>query len=194
MCDNTQKNSPTQNINSCIALKDVKGSVIINAIQSYNYTALEAFLNAGISIEQNTLDNALALAGLNGTIKMVKLLIKHGANPNNFAEEAYGRGVLHQVVVGSNRGPQKIKRQRYHLDILSFYLKSGIDVNLQDKDGSTALHYAATGKNYEIVEFLLKNNATMEIVNNEAHTPLQRAIQYQFTTPQIIDLLTKKHN
>ena len=42
-------------------------------------------------------------------------------------------------------------------------IKSGADVNKQDKDGKTALFYAASGGNDDIVMLLLKSGADADI-------------------------------
>lgn len=57
-------------------------------------------------------------------------------------------------------------------------IKSGIDLNLQDKNGWTYLHYAAVYSNSEIIELLVKNGAKLEIKNNNENTPLLESMLY----------------
>ncbi len=55
-------------------------------------------------------------------------------------------------------------------------LKFGIDINEQDEDGNTALHYAVILKNLEIFNFLLANGAYVDAVDKHQCTPLFYAI------------------
>ena len=55
-------------------------------------------------------------------------------------------------------------------------VKAGIDINLQDDNGWTALHFAAQGFNEEAILFLLKNKANPNLQNNDGNTPLWVAL------------------
>ena len=89
---------------------------------------------------------------------------------------------------------------------LKHYVEAGADVNTQDVDGETPLHYLARAKLLlnvrvrdqdilETIEFLISKNADLNIKDKEGKTPLDRA---NFTNPlvngslnEIIDLLRK---
>ncbi|KAK9738724.1 Ankyrin repeats (3 copies) [Popillia japonica] len=46
-----------------------------------------------------------------------------------------------------------------YLQIIKLLLNSGMNVNVQDQHGYTALHRAVSHKNYDVVEYLLENGA-----------------------------------
>jgi len=48
-------------------------------------------------------------------------------------------------------------------------------VNLQDEKGKTALHYAASSKQPELIELLQKYGADPNIQDGDGHTPLHIA-------------------
>lgn len=51
------------------------------------------------------------------------------------------------------------------------------EVNAKDINSWSALHYSCLNGNYEIVLFLLKNDANIEITTNTKQTPLMVASQ-----------------
>lgn len=55
-------------------------------------------------------------------------------------------------------------------------LSAKYNVNEVDADGNTALHIAALSNNSEMVLFLIKNGATIDLKNSEGKTPLYVAI------------------
>lgn len=46
---------------------------------------------------------------------------------------------------------------RGHLSIVNFLLEKGADINIQDNEGQTSLHYAVSCEHKDLVELLLKN-------------------------------------
>lgn len=44
-------------------------------------------------------------------------------------------------------------------------LSNGVDINAGDKDNVTALHSAALGGHYEVVDFLLRQGASVKVVD-----------------------------
>jgi hypothetical protein len=64
-----------------------------------------------------------------------------------------------------------------NIEIVRYLLGKGADVNRKDKNGSTAMHYAARNKNDNklIVELLLKHGADIEHQNTEGETCLMIA-------------------
>lgn len=63
----------------------------------------------------------------------------------------------------------------------SFTLKKGVDINLIDtrskKTGRSALNWAAWFGHIEMIEFLLDNNAEINIMNKSGYTPIHHAIE-----------------
>ena len=50
-------------------------------------------------------------------------------------------------------------------------LEKGVDVNLQNNEGNSALHYALSGKNYEVADLLKKYGAKEDCYNSMGYTP-----------------------
>ena len=50
-------------------------------------------------------------------------------------------------------------------------LEKGVDVNIQNLQGNTALHYALNRKNFKMADFLKKFGAAEDIINSKGYTP-----------------------
>src|SRR5262249_44292721 len=59
-------------------------------------------------------------------------------------------------------------------------LKQGANPNAQDLSGWTPLHFAALHANQSAVEFLLKNGAQVNAINQEDQTPLDLIIDKEY--------------
>ena len=55
--------------------------------------------------------------------------------------------------------------------ITKLLLEKGVDVNIQNKEGNTALHYALSGKNFIIADLLKKFGAKEDLYNALGYTP-----------------------
>lgn len=77
----------------------------------------------------------------------LKRLVKEGADIN--AQDELGRSALIMAMDQDYANP----------DWLEFLIASGINVNLQNKDGDTALDLARYNSNQEAIDLLLKHNA-----------------------------------
>jgi ankyrin repeat protein len=53
----------------------------------------------------------------------------------------------------------------------------GLDVNAQDFQGNTSMHYAACKPHLKAVEFLFQRGASIQVTNNQKFTPLHMACQ-----------------
>jgi cytohesin len=89
------------------------------------------------------------------TLKLFKLLLKLGVNPN--CCDSYLETPLMQVT------------QKRDIELVKLLLKHGADPNIQNKDGCTALYYC---NNYKICELLLKHGADPNIQNKDGCTAL----------------------
>ena len=54
---------------------------------------------------------------------------------------------------------------------VAILLKAGFDIDEKGDMGNTALHYAYKGKHQDIIELLLKNGASDEIINEFGDKP-----------------------
>ena len=139
----------------------------------------------------------LMIAAKMGRINALTLLIKHGADVD--LQDSDGYKALHHPVYGSdisseilscligigadvnartNNGvaPLMIAAEKGHINAVTSLVKCGANVHLQDKDGNTALHYAAHFRDGlpEIVEMLLNLGAS-HMCNHQGLTPLYQA-------------------
>ena len=97
--------------------------------------------------------------------ELVHLLLKHGASV-----EVYNNGggsPLHMALAAGNK-PAVVA-----------LLEAGASLAAVDCDGDTALHYAASQNDpqAELVHLLLKQGASVDVVNNREVTPLDMAVQ-----------------
>jgi ankyrin repeat protein len=72
--------------------------------------------------------------------------------------------VLIDAVIANDR--QKV------IDLLAF----GEDINAVDREGWTALHFAAQGNNVVLAKILLENGAGVDIQENHGNSPLFKAV------------------
>ena len=133
-------------------------------------------------------------------LEIVKLLLKHNADPNrlnNYEDTplylAVSKGHLEIVKELLNNGAEVDKRAPHgvtpfsnammnnHITIAEILLKYGADVDaIFDShwfDGSTSLHNAAFDGRLKKVEFLLEHNANINAVDVNKCTPLHLAAQ-----------------
>jgi ankyrin repeat protein len=93
-----------------------------------------------------------------------KLLLKYGANPSH--KTRYGTTPLHYAVwPHADPGLQ-----------VEPLLAAGAAVNVKNKRGMTALHYAIWNDMIGPAHALLRNNASLEVADNNGHTPLLTAM------------------
>lgn len=78
--------------------------------------------------------------------------------------------------------PLHLAARSNHIPIVKYLLAKGANVNLQDKDGYTAMHYAALNGNREIVQLLLAiPDINVNLLDYQQRTPLHRAVEQCFT-------------
>ena len=75
------------------------------------------------------------------------------------------------------------------IDVVKLLIDKNVDVNVQDKNGSTALHYAAISGNVDIVRLLLDAKAKTDIKDKSGYTAFSDA--ECFENYEISDLLKK---
>lgn len=76
--------------------------------------------------------------------------------------------------------------QRGDLELIGKCVFSGTQINTPDTSGATALHYAARAGQVQALLELIKNNATVDALNNKMQTPLCIA-----SSTEVIDALLK---
>lgn len=102
-------------------------------------------------------------------------LIKHKENGVDFSTiDSYTKGNL--LISYSTYGYNQHYTQS---EMISFLLKSGIDVNYQPNgrnSGKSALHKSVAKGHFEIVKSLIENGATIDVKDKNGNTPLWNAV------------------
>lgn len=117
-----------------------------------------------LSIWEADNNTPLLAAAWEGRVKMVKSLIKAGADVN--AKNERGLTPLHKACTWGNT------------EVAKALIKAGADVNAKDKYGLTPLHKAADGGHAEVAIALIEAGADVNAKDKDDYTPLRWAQDY----------------
>jgi ankyrin repeat protein len=109
--------------------------------------------------------NALQSAVAAGSIDLLQLLLRAGADPHRLV---HGRHALGEAVRHAHRG---------HPEMLAALLAAGADPDQPESDGTRPLHHAARLADGAPAMMLLSAGATLDAVSADALTPLGVALQ-----------------
>ncbi|KAK7488492.1 hypothetical protein BaRGS_00020277 [Batillaria attramentaria] len=121
--------------------------------------------------------SVICIAAREGRERILNLLLEHGGDPDQFDMSDH-MWLRHPIHWASSNG---------HLECLKLLLDKGVDINSQDSDERTALHWAATYGRANIVEYLLREGAfsvahflitvgaNIDTTSNTGQTPLYLA-------------------
>ncbi|KAG6622120.1 TKL protein kinase [Phytophthora cinnamomi] len=119
-------------------------------------------------------DTPLIWACIEGRAEAVKVLLKHGADVNMLNQ--YGASTLLCAVMIGEDPEQDAESDKRRAEIVTMLLeKNGELVNFQDREGSTAMHLAASCGYLECVKTLLTFGADITLRNAIGQTPLEEA-------------------
>ena len=119
-------------------------------------------------------DTLLHLAAAGYRIKIVRLLVAAGADPNAAGNHRRS-SPLHYAADGFITGPAwDAKRQVQTIQCL---LENGADIHLQDTNGATPLHRAVRTRCAAAVKSLLDAGSDPMIKNKPGSTPFHLAVQ-----------------
>ena len=95
--------------------------------------------------------------------------------------DSYGRNKLHYLIIDSPiaEHPAGIKE----------LVDKGINVNAQDINGWSALHFAVQEQSYTAVKALLENGADTDLLESNGNSALHKAVFYSNNNNDIISLL-----
>lgn len=123
---------------------------------------------------------------------LIKYLIENNIDVfiiNNF------RQTIITNMLKIKRGVIRTRRNQmetYLLHILKLYISKGVDINIPDNIGKTALMYAIERRFFEIAEFLINEGADINIADNNGQTPLMIAKNILPTSEHIVDILINR--
>jgi ankyrin repeat protein len=112
-----------------------------------------------------------------GDTAVVKLLLEKGANP-----KAVTRNGVNGLMMAANVAAREEDRtgrgktEREAIDTIALFLAAGVDVNAADTQGRTAMHGAALWGLTDVVRFLHKNGAKLDVEDKRRFTPLEAAL------------------
>lgn len=129
------------------------------------YTALHC------AVRLNTCsDDTINALRLDCTMKVILLLLQYGANVNTKTRCEEEKSALHLSAVNPLSN-----------DILMFLVlasSSYIDINIQDKDGRTPLHYAIKSYNIQAIQYLIMQiDIDLYIKDNLGYCPMRLATE-----------------
>ena len=174
--------------------------------KSQNKEIFKNFINAKTQIDNQT---ALHYASFRGNIKIIKLLIDNYADINVLSSNGYN--MLHKASQGNKPSAIVYYHKKYGISLEStdenlmnalhlaaingmdnsviYLLSLGINPNLKDKNGCTALHYAVKKNHKRIIKKLLQKGADKDI---EEYKTKKTPVMMAKNKPEILEILRKK--
>jgi ankyrin repeat protein len=182
-----------------------------------NEKELSYFVGKGFSLNDKDPkgNNIFNYAAKKGNIEFLKILIEKGVNPkvtnqeggnailyasrgtrnSQNSQETYAflenLGIAINVVGDNNRNPlHSIAYNNDNLDLFSYFIKKGVDVNLQDDGGDSPFMNAANSNDLKVVQFLSDYVKDVNVKNENGRSALAMAVNKN--TPEVVDFLLKK--
>ena len=112
-----------------------------------------------------------------GDTPVIKLLLEKGANP-----KATTRNGVNALMMAANVAAReedmtgRSKTQKDAIETITLLLAAGVDINATDTQGRTAAHGAALWGLTDVVRFLHKNGAKLDVEDKRGFTPLDAAM------------------
>ena len=174
--------------------------------KSQNLEIFKNFINAKTQIDNQT---ALHYASFRGNIKIIKLLLENYAEIN--ALSANGYNMIHKAAQGNKPSAIIFFNKKYNMSLdatdenlmnalhlasangmdnsVIFLLSLGLDPNIKDKYGYTALHYAVKKNHVRIIKKLLQRGADRNI---EEYKTKKTPVMLAKNKPEILEIFRKK--
>lgn len=132
----------------------------IKAFLSKNPESIDLFSADGFT--------ALGLAAYFGHFEIVKVLLRHGADPNIPSNNSFQVTPLHSACAIS------------HYEIAKLLIQNKADVNAKQQKGVTPLHSAAHNGHRDLVRLLIENGADPYAKMDDGKSPLDMARENGF--------------
>jgi len=145
------------------------------------------------TIDQKNKNTLLLAAIADNNLEIVQFLISKEANVNGNRkaafyplERAVMTGDINIVKALDATGKLEYHRKEDQsliysvafndsIEICTFLLNKGIDINRKDSDDYTALHWAMQHQDIAMIQMLINHGANINVVNSDGHTPLYQA-------------------
>jgi ankyrin repeat protein len=112
----------------------------------------------------------LLRAALSGDVAVMRLLLAKGADPNLPTREGT-TPLMAAAGVGWVLTQTYVESKQASLEAVKLCVEKGADVNAVNSAGITALHGAALRGSDDIIEFLAKNGARLDVKDKQGRTP-----------------------
>ncbi|HPB81686.1 MAG TPA: ankyrin repeat domain-containing protein [Spirochaetota bacterium] len=123
--------------------------------------------------------------------RILELLLKKGANAN--VQNSKGETVLMELArtdppsgTGSARNTG-IRNNREAVRVMTILLKNGVDPNIMNKYGHSALNLARVNKNFDIINTLLANGADVNLQDRYGNTVLKKTVMDYIGDYRMVD-------
>lgn len=165
---------------------------LIYAVNYGNSTMVSMILDQGVNIDERNKKGwpALIFAAENGNSEMVSILIKKGAYVNTMCYD--GKSVLYYAEMSEDQKTIDILKQAgANHDNWNYYFAAaqygyvekikelqakGLYINARDENDNTALMFAVSHEQTEVVELLIKAGIDINRKNKDGYTPLILAV------------------
>ena len=182
--------------------KNENGNYIIHYASRYGYLPIVQYFvekqNIDIDIKGEYERTPLHYACEYGHLPIVEYLISKGANielnnengeyPIHIASKGGHFSIVQYLIEKQNavkdkkgrweRTPLHYACWKNHLEIFSYLICQGANINAKDEDGNHAIHYAAIGDGLAIIKYLIEyKNIDKDIKGYDEKTPLHYACE-----------------
>lgn len=158
---------------------DANGNGVFNYVaRTGNIPLLEQLLSKGAKGTDEAF--IFACQGTRGTtngLEVYEFLERVGLNPNVTTKE--GDTPLHVLASRSK-----------DVEIISYFIKKGLDINQVNEEGNNALMLASYRNNLEIIQLFLDQTKDVNTVNKKGQSALTNAVAYN--TPETVLFLINK--
>lgn len=162
-------------------------TVLMTASRTGNPKAVAILLEAGASVNATESwrgETALMWAAAENHPGAVTLLIEHGATKNLASRTLKFPNVRYNLATHATLPPPQggftammFAARQGSLDAAKALADAGVDLNLQDPDGTPALTIAIVNGHHDVAQLLLERGANPNVADTAGMTPLYAAVE-----------------
>ncbi|TRW27277.1 ankyrin repeat domain-containing protein [Flavobacterium zepuense] len=192
--------------------KDGANLLLLALPADKDLTLSDYFVTKGLSLKDTDANGSTAFdyAARTGNIDQLKTLLKKGVKQTDNAMIFAARGsrrssntieVYKYLVDDLKIKPTAttpdgqtvlhfLARKEQQAEIVNYFIAKGVDVNKADKEGTTALMNAASGKDTELLNMLIAKTKNINAVNAKGESALTQAVKN--SSADVVSLLISK--